>query len=429
MNPFVERRQALLAKMPPNSLAVIPAAPGRVRSRDTDYVFRQNSDFHYLTGFEEPEALLVLERGVRKRRSLLFCRPKDQLREQWDGTRLGPSGAPAQLGVDAAYPVSQISHKLPKLLLDKDRLLMELGESDVEREVLGHLGDIRMSREAHRAPKSLDLLGPLLHEMRAVKTSDELEIMREAARISVDAHHRAMKAAKPGLGEWILEAEIVHEFMRRGARAPAYTSIVGSGANACVLHYIENSAVMQDGDLVLIDAGCEYRHYASDITRTFPVSGTFSDAQKDVYEIVLAAQLAAIAECKPGNGLDAPHKAAVREVTKGLMELGLIQGELDTLIEEEAHQPYFMHGTSHFIGLDVHDVGARKRGKDWRCLEPGMVLTVEPGIYMVDDQVPAKYRDIGIRIEDDVLITESGHEVLTQGAVKTVADIEALMSG
>lgn len=429
MNPFIERRQALLAKMPPNSLAVIPAAPSRVRSRDTDYVFRQNSDFHYLTGFEEPEALLVLECGVRKQRSVLFCRPKDELRERWDGMRLGPSAAPERLGVDAAYPVSQISRRLPKLMLDKERLLMEIGESEVERQVLAHLGDIRMSREAHRAPKRLDLLGPFLHEMRAVKTSDELEIMREAARISVDAHHRAMKTAKPGLGEWILEAEIVHEFMRRGARAPAYTSIVGSGANACVLHYIENSAVMQDGDLVLIDAGCEYQHYASDITRTFPVSGSFSKAQKDVYEIVLAAQLAAIAECKPGNSLDSPHNAAVREVTKGLLELGLIQGELETLIDEEAHSPYFMHGTSHFLGLDVHDVGARKQDKDWRRLEPGMVLTVEPGIYMVDDKVPDKYRDIGIRIEDDVLITESGHEVLTQGAVKTVAEIEAMMRG
>ena len=429
VNPFIERRQTLLAKMPPHTIAVIPAAPNRVRSRDTDYVFRQNSDFHYLTGFDEPEALLVLERGARKRRSLLFCRPKDQLKERWDGERLGPSSARERLGVDAAYPLSQISRRLPKLLLDKDRLFMEVGESEVERRVLGYLGDIRMSREAHRAPKHIDLLGPLLHEMRAVKSDDELEIMREAAHISVDAHHRAMKTAKPGLGEWALEAEIVHEFMRRGARAPAYTSIVASGTNACVLHYVENSAVMREGDLVLIDAGCEYKHYASDITRTFPVSGAFSGAQKDIYEIVLAAQLAAIAECQPGNGLDAPHEAAVREVTKGLIELGLIQGELDTLIKEKAHAPYFMHGTSHFLGLDVHDVGARKRKKDWRRLEPGMVLTVEPGIYMVDEKVPDKYRDIGIRIEDDVLITKSGHEVLTQGAVKTVAGIEALMRG
>ncbi len=429
MNPFIERRRALLAKMPAKSLAVIPAAPSRVRSRDTDYVFRQNSDFHYLTGFEEPEALLVLERGVRKRRSILFCRPKDALRERWDGTRLGPSGAPERLGVDAAYPVSQISRRLPKLMLDKECLLMEIGESALEQQVLGHLGDIRMSREAHRAPKQLDLLGAFLHEMRAVKTSEELEIMREAARISVDAHHRAMKAAKAGLGEWVLEAEIVYEFMRRGARAPAYTSIVGSGANACVLHYVENSEIMRDGDLVLIDAGCEYQHYAADITRTFPVSGTFSEPQKAIYDIVLTAQLAAIAECKPGNSLDAPHTTAVREVTKGLMGLGLIHGELETLIEEEAHAPYFMHGTSHFLGLDVHDVGARKQDKDWRRLEPGMVLTVEPGIYMVEDEVPEKYRNIGIRIEDDVLITESGHEVLTQGAVKTVAEIEALMRG
>lgn len=429
VNPYIERRQTLLAKMPPNTIAVIPAAPNRVRSRDTDYVFRQNSDFHYLTGFDEPEALLVLERGVRRRRSILFCRPKDEPKELWDGTRLGPSGAPGRLGVDAAYPVGQISRRLPKLMIDKERLLMELGECEFEREVLDYLGNIRMSREAHRAPKHIDLLGPYLHEMRAVKTSDELEIMREAARISVDAHHRAMRIAKPGLGEWELEAEIVHEFMRRGARAPAYTSIVGSGANACVLHYVENSARMQDGDLVLIDAGCEYRHYASDITRTFPVSGTFSAPQKQIYEIVLRAQLAAIAECKPGNSLDAPNTAAIREVTKGLLAIGVIEGELETLIKDKAHSPYFMHGTSHFLGLDVHDVGARKQNKDWRCLEPGMVLTVEPGIYMVETDVPEAYRDIGIRIEDDVLITESGHEVLTQGAVKTVADIEALMRG
>ena len=399
----------------------------RVRSRDTDYVFRQNSDFHYLTGFDEPEALLVLERGVRRQKSLLFCRGNDALRERWDGARLGPAQATARLGVDAAYPVSQITKKLPKLLLDKDRLFMELGESQMEQQVLASLGEIRMSREAHRAPKHVDLLGPLLHEMRAIKSEDELEIMREAARISTGAHHRAMKAARPGMGEWQLEAEIVYEFMRHGARAPAYTSIVGSGANACVLHYVENSAEMRAGDLVLIDAGCEYRHYAADITRTFPVSGRFSDAQREIYEIVLRAQLAAIAACVPGEGLNAPHDAAVSEVIKGLCELGILEGDIDALVKDEAHHPYFMHGTSHFLGLDVHDVGARKHAKAWRTLQPGMVLTVEPGMYMTDESVPDKYRDIGIRIEDDVLITGSGHEVLTEAAVKTVAGIEALM--
>ena len=415
--------------MPANSLAVVPAAPMRTRSRDTDYVFRQNSDFHYLTGFDEPEALLLLERGARRRRSLLFCRERDANTERWDGERLGPSRARKRLGVDAAYPVSQIARKLPKLLLDKERLFMELGESQVEQQVLGYLGEIRMSRDAHRAPRHLDLLGPLLHEMRAIKNSDEVERMREAARISADAHHRAMRAARPGMGEWELEAEIVYEFMRRGARAPAYTSIVGSGANACVLHYVDNSSRMQDGDLVLIDAGCEYQHYAADITRTFPVNGRFSEPQREVYEIVLRAQCAAIAACKPGASLDVPHQAAVREVVKGLCALGILEGEVDALVKEEAHGPYFMHGTSHFLGLDVHDVGARKDGKDWRILAPGMVLTVEPGIYMVEKSVPESYRDIGIRIEDDVLITETGHEVLTRDAVKTVADIEALMGG
>jgi len=428
VTPHIERRNALLAKMPANSLAVVFASPMRIRSRDTDFVFRQNSDFHYLTGFDEPEALLVLERGARKQKSLLFCRAKDALRERWDGGRLGPGAAPDRLGVDAAYPVSQINRRLPKLLMDKERLFMEIGESAAEQQVLGFLGELRMSREAHRAPKHLDLLGPLLHEMRAIKRGDEIELMREAARISSDAHHRAMRTARPGMGEWQLEAEIVYEFMRRGARAPAYTSIVGSGANACVLHYVENSSVMRDGDLVLIDAGCEYQHYAADITRTFPVGGRFSEAQRDIYEIVLSAQLAAIDACKPGNSLDAPHQAAIREVIKGLIELGLLEGDLETLIKEDAHKSYFMHGTSHFLGLDVHDVGARKQAKDWRTLEPGMVLTVEPGIYMVEESVPERYRNIGIRIEDDVLITESGHEVLTKDAVKTIADIEALMS-
>lgn len=429
VNPFVKRRQSLLSKMPAHSIAVVPAAPMRTRSRDTDYVFRQNSDFHYLTGFEEPEALLVLEKGVRKRRSLLFCRVRNELMERWDGERLGPSRAPERLGVDAAYPSSQIGSRLPKLLLDKQHLFMEIGESQLEQDVLEHLGNIRMSREAHRAPKRIELLGPLLHEMRAIKNDDELDLMREAARISVQAHHRAMRAARPGMGEWVLEAELVYEFMRQGARAPAYTSIVGSGANACVLHYVENSREMQDGDLVLIDAGCEYQHYAADITRTFPVSGKFSKPQREIYEIVLEAQLAAIAECRPGNSLEAPHQAAVREVTEGLLNLGLLEGELEVLIEEQAHMPYFMHGTSHFLGMDVHDVGARKHGKEWRTLEPGMVLTVEPGIYIVDAQVPGSYKDIGIRIEDDVLITESGHEVLTRDAVKTASGIEELMRG
>ncbi|MCY4200793.1 MAG: Xaa-Pro aminopeptidase [Gammaproteobacteria bacterium] len=429
MAPYTDRRNALLAKMPPNSLAVVFASPMRIRSRDTDFVYRQNSDFHYLTGFDEPEALLVLVRGARAQKSLLFCRAKDELRERWEGERLGPKSAPKRLGVDAAYPSSQISRRLPKLLMDKERLFMEIGEAAAEQQVLGFLGEIRMSREAHRAPKHVDLLGPLLHEMRAIKRGDEIELMREAARISSDAHHRAMRTAQPGMGEWQLEAEIVYEFMRRGARAPAYTSIVGSGANACVLHYVENSAVMQDGDLVLIDAGCEYKHYAADITRTFPVSGRFTEAQRNVYEIVLRAQLAAIDACKPGNLLDAPHQAAIREVIKGLVDLGLLEGDLDMLIKEDAHQPYFMHGTSHFLGLDVHDVGARKQAKDWRTLEPGMVLTVEPGIYMVKESVPEQYRGIGIRIEDDVLITESGHEVLTEDAVKTITDIEALMGG
>lgn len=429
VNPFVERRQALLSKMPPHSIAVVPAAPMRTRSRDTDHVFRQNSDFHYLTGFEEPDAVLVLERGARRRRSLLFCRARNRLMERWDGERLGPSRAPERLGMDAAYPSSQVVSRLPKLLLDKQHLFMEIGESRLEQDVLQHLGNIRMGRDAHRAPKRIDLLGPLLHEMRAIKNQDELALMREAARISVEAHHRAMRTAQPGMGEWVLEAELVYEFMRQGARAPAYTSIVGSGANACVLHYVENAREMQAGDLVLIDAGCEYKHYAADITRTFPVSGKFSEPQREVYEIVLKAQLAAIAECRPGNSLESPHTAAVREVTKGLIELGLLQGELELLIREQAHVPYFMHGTSHFLGLDVHDVGARKHGKDWRTLEPGMVLTVEPGIYMVDEKVPEKYKNIGIRIEDDVLITECGHEVLTQDAVKTVSDIEDLMRG
>ena len=429
MTPYIERRKTLLSKMPPNSLAVVPAAPMRTRSRDTDYVFRQNSDFHYLTGFDEPDALLVLERGPRRQKSLLFCRAKDALSERWDGERLGPGLAPERLGVDAAYPVSQIARRLPKLLLDKARLFMELGESAREQQVLGFLGEIRMSREAHRAPQHLDLLGPLLHEMRAIKREDERDLMREAARISSHAHHRAMRAARPGMGEWALEAEIVYEFMRRGARVPAYTSIVGSGANACVLHYVENSAVMQDGDLVLIDAGCEYQHYAADITRTFPVNGRFSEPQRAVYDIVLGAQLAAIDACQPGHSLDAPHQAAVREVIKGLIKLGLLEGDLDALIEAEAHRPYFMHGTSHYLGLDVHDVGARKQAQDWRRLEPGMVLTVEPGIYMAEASVPEQYRDIGIRIEDDVLITESGNEVLTKDTVKTVADIEAMMRG
>lgn len=433
---FRRRRRRLLDAMGPGSVALIPAAKEAVRNRDVHYPYRQDSDFAYLTGFPEPEALMALVPGRKEGELVLFCRPRDQARELWDGPRAGIEGAQADYGADEAHPIEAADEVMPTLLENRERLYYPLAsDPELDLRVMDWIHAVRgKARSGVRAPSELLNIDRLVHEQRLVKDPAELRIMRKAARISAAAHRRVMRASRPGVWEYELEAEFVHTCALRGGRFQAYPPIVGSGANACVLHYVDNRHQLRDGDLVLIDAGCEYAGYASDITRTFPVNGRFTPPQRALYELVLAAQRAAIAKALPGNRWDAPHKAAVRVLTKGLVELGILPGtvkDVPSLIKEEKYKPFYMHRTGHWLGMDVHDVGDYKQGGKWRRLEPGMVLTVEPGLYIPGDreEVPECYRNIGIRIEDDVAITKDGHEILSADAPKTVAEIEAWMAG
>jgi len=429
---FSRRRRALMELMEPNSIAVLPAAPERCRSRDTHYAFRQDSDFFYLSGFPEPEAVLVLIPGREHGEYVLFCRERDREKEIWDGYRAGPEGGCEQYGADDAFPIGDIDEILPGLLEGRERVYYSMGRNaDFDRQVMDWVNTIRAKVRAGATPPGEFLdLDHFLHELRLFKSAAEQRVMREAGEISARAHTRAMQACKPGMMEYQLEAHIQHEFAMSGARFPAYSTIVGGGKNGCILHYVENSEKLRDGDLVLIDAGCEYTGYAADITRTFPVNGKFTAPQKALYELTLAAQTAALAAIKPGNHWNAPHEASVRTITAGLLELGLLEGELEQLINDEAYKEFYMHRIGHWLGLDVHDVGDYKVGGEWRLLEPGMVMTVEPGIYVSPDnnKVAKKWRGIGIRIEDNVLITKDGCDVLTKDAVKTVEEIEALMA-
>lgn len=429
---FARRRKALMAHMEPNSIAIVPAAPERPRSRDTEYHYRQDSDFLYLSGFEEPQAVLVLIPGRDHGEYVLFVRERNREREIWDGYRAGPEGACSEFEADDAFPIDDIDEILPGLLEGKQRVYYSMGkDSEFDKHVMDWVNTIRAKVRSGATPPGEFLdLSHFLNDMRLFKSAAELRVMKEAGEISARAHVRAMKASKPGVMEYQLEAEILHEFQMSGARFPAYNSIVGGGKNGCILHYIENSAPLRNGDLVLIDAGCELDYYAADITRTFPVNGKFSPEQKALYEICLQAQLEAIAECKPGKHWNDPHEATVRVITSGLVKIGLLEGDVDELIKSEAYKEFYMHRAGHWLGMDVHDVGDYKVGGEWRVLEPGMVMTVEPGIYVAPDneRVAKKWRGIGIRIEDDVAITKDGNEVLTKDVPKTVAEIEALMA-
>jgi Xaa-Pro aminopeptidase len=423
------RRERLAAAMQ-GGVAVIPTAPEKLRNRDAHYPYRYDSYFYYLTGFREPGAVLVLVAGDPPR-SVLFCREKDEEREIWDGFRYGPDAARDAFGFDEAHPIGKLDELMPELLADRPALYCHLGsDSAWDARVMGWLNQVRArARSGVTAPHSVTDVHAVLDEMRLVKDAAELEVMRRAAAIAAAAHRRAMRVAAPGLFEYEIEAELVHEFRRSGAQAPAYSPIVAAGANACVLHYVENDAVLRDGDLLLIDAGCELDGYASDITRTFPVSGRYSDAQRELYELVLAAQAAAIREVRPGARWTDPHEAAVRTLARGFIDLGLVYGTLDEVLEKETYKKYYMHRTGHWLGLDVHDAGEYRRAGEWRTLAPGMVLTVEPGCYVrPGPDVPGRYAGIGVRIEDDVVVTETGCEVITAAAPKTVAEIEALMS-
>jgi Xaa-Pro aminopeptidase len=428
---YKRRRRALARQIGASGVAILPAARERIRNRDVHYPFRQDSDFSYLLGFMEPDAYAVLAPGRDEGELIVFCRPRDEEREQWDGSRLGIEGAISELGADQAHPLSELGEVMPTLIEGRKRLFYPMGaDPSLDAQVIGWVNEVRAkARGGAVAPDTLVTIESVLHEQRLRKSKAEIDVMRRAAEISAEAHARLMRVCVPGMRELDLEAEFQHACGLQGARHLAYPSIVGGGRNACVLHYRENADLLIDGELVLIDAGCELDDYASDITRTFPVNGRFTPPQRALYELVLKAQAAALKKARPGCRWNEPHDAAVRTLTKGLAALGILKGRLGKLIEEEAYKPYYMHRTGHWLGMDVHDVGAYKRDGEWRLLEPGMVLTIEPGLYMPwGDAVPEIYRGIGIRIEDDVLITEKGNEVLTAAAPKDPDAIEALMA-
>jgi Xaa-Pro aminopeptidase len=427
---FTRRRRQLMRIMGRDSIAILPGAPVRRRNGDVDYHYRQDSDFQYLTGFDEPEAVAVLVPGRSQGEYVLFVRDRDPARETWDGARAGPEGAVAGYGADDSFPIDDIDDILPGLLERCARVYYTMGvHPDFDQRVIGWVNGLRaQAKHGLHTPQEFVALDHHLHEMRLFKTRAELDVMRRSARIAAGAHRRAMKTAAPGRTEYEVMAEILHEFHRQQADI-SYHPIVGSGPNACVLHYHANSRQMKDGDLLLIDAGCEFDYYASDITRTFPVSGRFSGPQRELYEVVLAAQRAAIERVRPGNHWNDPHDAAVKVITQGLVRLGLLKGRVSTLIREEAYKKFFMHRTGHWLGMDVHDVGEYKVGDEWRLLEPGMVMTVEPGIYIAPGTkgVAKQWQGIGIRIEDDVAVTKDAPEVLTSDVPTDPDAIEGLM--
>jgi Xaa-Pro aminopeptidase len=428
---YAARRRQLMELTGDDAILILPAAPERVRSHDTHHPYRQDSDFWYLSGFAEPEAVLVLIPGRRHGEVLLFCRERDAEREAWDGPRAGQDGAVSRFGMDDAYPIDDLDDILPGLLEGRSRVYYHFGrDAEFDLKLIGWVNRVRSQvRHGAQPPHEFLELGHLLHEQRLFKSPAEVALMQEAARLSVRAHQAAMRAARPGLFEYELQADLEREF-RAGDACPAYSSIVGVGANACVLHYRDNNAQSAADDLVLIDAGAEYRGYACDITRTFPVSGRFTAEQRALHDLVLAAQQAALEQAQPGIAYEEGHLAAVEVLTEGLLQLGLLKGDLEENLIERHYQRFYPHKTGHWLGLDVHDVGDYRIAGESRLLEPGMVFTIEPGLYVRADDatVEPRWRGIGIRIEDDVLITETGHIVLTDGLARSADEIEAFMA-
>ncbi|GAB4197075.1 MAG: aminopeptidase P N-terminal domain-containing protein [Coleofasciculaceae cyanobacterium] len=430
---YRERREQVMAKIG-NGTAIIKSAPVAVMHNDVEYAYRQDSDFFYLTGFNEPEAVAVLAPHHEEHRYILFVQPKDWEKEVWSGSRTGVDAAKEKYGADEAYPIAELDEKLPKYLEKADRMYYHLGRDRKFNDVIIKHWQRLMATYPKRGtgPTAIESTHPILHAMRQVKSPAELEIMRKAVEITVEAHNHAQRFAQPGRYEYEVQAEIEHIFRLRGGIGPAYPSIVASGANSCILHYIENNRQMQDGDLLLIDAGCSYGYYNADITRTFPVGSSFTQEQEILYEIVLEAQLQAIAQVQPGNPYNQFHDTAVRVLVEGLMDLGLLAGDIEEIIKEEKYKPFYMHRTGHWLGLDVHDAGVYKHGENWQTLQPGHVVTVEPGLYIGLDtkpvegqpEIPERWRGIGIRIEDDVLVTQSGHEVLTAAVPKSIEAME-----
>ncbi len=430
---FSKRRSRLLHMLGQDSIAILPAAPLRLRNRDVEYPYHVDSDFYYLTGFAETEAIAVLIPGRKQGQYVLFCRESDPQMETWNGRRAGLDGACEFYGADDAFPISDVDEILPGLLENKERVYYSMGtHPELDQDMIEWLNRVRSkSRTGIHVPGEFVSLDHFLHEMRLIKNRAEVSAMKKAARISANAHKRAMQSCQPGMMEYQVEAEINHEFLSNGCQHAAYSSIVGGGENGCILHYTENNAELQDGDLLLIDAGAEYDGYAADITRTFPVNGSFSAAQRALYDVLLAAQYAAIEKVQPGNHWNEPHEAAVKVLTRGLVKLGILKGgPASKLIKSEAYRRFYMHRTGHWLGMDVHDVGDYKVDNEWRIFEPGMTLTVEPGVYIPVDSkgVAKKWWNIGIRIEDDILVTRDGHEVLSRWVPKEADEIEALMA-
>ncbi len=428
MSEFAARREQLLEAIG-DGVAVFPSAPLAVRNRDVEHPYRQGSDLYYLTGLDEPESLLVLTNQHKEHRMVLFVRPKKPEREIWDGPRTGIAGAVEAFGADVAFPIDDLAKKLPDYLGNVERLHYRLAENDeADAAIFGCLNLLRRGgRRGITAPEAVIDSSVHLHEMRLRKSDGELATMRQAAAITKEAHLRAMRITRPGMHEYEIDAELIHVFRKHGSERPAYESIVGSGPNATILHYRAGNRILNDGELVLIDAGCEYGYYASDVTRTFPANGKFSDEQRALYEVVLRAQQAGIEAVKPGVTLEDVHCGTVRSIAEGLIDIGLLKGEVDSLIEEKKLDPFYMHRTSHWLGMDVHDVGRYYVDGEHRPLEPGFVLTVEPGIYIAADaeDVDERWRGIGIRIEDDVVVTKAGRDVLTDGIPKQIDDVEA----
>jgi Xaa-Pro aminopeptidase len=428
---FARRRRALMRQMGRDGIAILPAAPVRHRNSDVEYDYRQDSDFYYLTGFNEPDAVAVLIPGRSPAEYVLFVRERNREREIWDGKRAGPDGAVKDYGADDAFPITDIDEILPGLLENRERVFYTMGLSqEFDQRVVGWVNSLRaQARSGLRTPQEFVTLDHALHDMRLFKSRAEINLMRRAGTIAARAHVRGMRFCRPGRMEYEVMAELLHEFNRHGADI-SYHPIVGGGANTCVLHYHANNARLNDGDLLLVDAGCEYGYYASDITRTYPVNGRYTPEQRAVYEVVLEAQQAAIGKVKPGNHWNEPHDAAVRAITQGLVRIGLLRGSLPGLIRSGAYKKYFMHRTGHWLGMDVHDVGDYKVADEWRVFEPGMVLTVEPGVYIEAGNrgVPRGFRNVGVRIEDDVVVTRGGCQVLTDAVPKQPDEIEALMA-
>lgn len=430
---FQARRDLLAEQMGPHSIAIIETSPVAMRNRDADYKYRTDSSFFYLTGFAEPEAVAVIETGdsVDEYTYSLFCRERDREMEIWNGYRAGVDGAVDDFDADEAYAIDLLDEEIIEKLLDKQKLFYRIGhraefDARVAKWIVQANGE---SRKGTTAPAQLIQLDRIVDEMRLHKDAEEIQLMQIASDISAEAHTRAMQTVKPGMMEYALEAELNYIFGKNGC-VPSYNSIVGGGENGCILHYVENNKALKDGDLVLIDAACEYEFYASDITRTFPVNGKFSPEQKALYQVVLDAQMAAIDAVRIGNSYKEPHHVAVRILVQGLLDLGIMQGDLEQIIDSESFRQFYMHGTGHWLGMDVHDVGAYKVDGEWRTYQAGMVVTVEPGLYIApdDESVDPKWRGIGIRIEDDVVATVDGPLVLTKNVVKTIEEIEALMS-